>query len=78
MRNRSVSVRCARGNAGAAVPPWHRFHLVNEALEERAHMLAAAPFMVKPLPIMIPIYKYWEARCGDPSVDDALLVHSRC
>jgi glycerol-3-phosphate dehydrogenase len=51
---------------------------VNEALQERAHMLAAAPFMVKPLPIMIPIYKYWEARCGDPSVDDALLVHSRC
>jgi glycerol-3-phosphate dehydrogenase len=33
---------------------------VTEALEERAHMLYAAPFMVKPLPIMIPVYKWWE------------------
>lgn len=36
------------------------YHLVTEALEERAHMLYAAPFMVKPLPIMIPVYKWWE------------------
>lgn len=36
------------------------YHLVNEALAERAHMLDAAPFMVKPLPIMIPIYKLWQ------------------
>ena len=36
---------------------------VQEALEERAHMLAAAPYMNSPLPIMIPIYKYVRWRC---------------
>lgn len=36
------------------------YHLVNEALEERAHMLTSAPYMNRPLPIMIPIYKWWE------------------
>eukprot|EP00611_Tribonema_gayanum_P009894 TRINITY_DN19778_c0_g1_i1.p1 TRINITY_DN19778_c0_g1~~TRINITY_DN19778_c0_g1_i1.p1 ORF type:complete len:456 (+),score=128.47 TRINITY_DN19778_c0_g1_i1:95-1462(+) len=35
-------------------------HLVREALEERAYMLRAAPYMNKPLPIMIPIYTWWE------------------
>ena len=39
---------------------WCRYDLVKEALAERAHMIAAAPFMVKPLPIMIPIYKLWQ------------------
>ena len=36
------------------------YDLVKEALTERAHMLHAAPFMVKPLPIMIPVYKWWQ------------------
>ncbi|CAN0104187.1 unnamed protein product, partial [Laminaria digitata] len=36
------------------------FKLVEEALEERAYMLQAAPYMNHPLPIMIPIYKWWE------------------
>uniref|UniRef100_M4C1M0 Glycerol-3-phosphate dehydrogenase n=1 Tax=Hyaloperonospora arabidopsidis (strain Emoy2) TaxID=559515 RepID=M4C1M0_HYAAE len=36
------------------------FKLVNEALEERAFFLSAAPYMNRPLPIMIPIYKWWE------------------
>ncbi|CAN0111144.1 unnamed protein product [Scytosiphon promiscuus] len=36
------------------------YHLVEEALEERAYMLQAAPYMNNPLPIMIPIYKWWE------------------
>ena len=36
------------------------YTLVQEALEERAHMLNAAPYMNTPLPIMIPIYKWWE------------------
>ncbi|TDH73116.1 hypothetical protein CCR75_000582 [Bremia lactucae] len=34
--------------------------LVYEALEERAFFLSAAPYMNRPLPIMIPIYKWWE------------------
>ncbi|KAG6604483.1 Glycerol-3-phosphate dehydrogenase [Phytophthora cinnamomi] len=36
------------------------FKLVNEALEERSFFLSAAPYMNRPLPIMIPIYKWWE------------------
>ncbi|CAN0282967.1 unnamed protein product, partial [Ectocarpus sp. 4 AP-2014] len=36
------------------------YNLVEEALEERAYMLQAAPYMNRPLPIMIPIYKWWE------------------
>jgi len=27
---------------------------------QRAHMLNAAPFMCAPLPIIIPIYRWWE------------------
>jgi glycerol-3-phosphate dehydrogenase len=36
------------------------YKLVKEALEERAYLLRAAPYMNKPLPIMIPLYKWWE------------------
>ncbi|KAF0689660.1 Aste57867_18897 [Aphanomyces stellatus] len=36
------------------------YALVTEALEERKHMLTAAPYMNRPLPIMIPIYTWWE------------------
>ncbi|TMW65930.1 hypothetical protein Poli38472_003695 [Pythium oligandrum] len=36
------------------------FKLVLEALEERAFFLGAAPYMNRPLPIMIPIYNWWE------------------
>ena len=34
--------------------------LVHEALEERAFMLRAAPYMNSALPIMIPIYEAWQ------------------
>jgi glycerol-3-phosphate dehydrogenase len=34
--------------------------LVYEALEEREFFLSAAPYMNRPLPIMIPIYTWWE------------------
>jgi len=36
------------------------WELVKEALEERGFMLKAAPYMNKPLPIMIPLYTWWE------------------
>uniref|UniRef100_A0A7S1XVP7 Glycerol-3-phosphate dehydrogenase n=1 Tax=Phaeomonas parva TaxID=124430 RepID=A0A7S1XVP7_9STRA len=36
------------------------FELVQEALDERKHMLDAAPYMNSPLPIMIPIYQLWQ------------------
>ena len=35
--------------------------LVVEALNERAHMLYTAPHLCKILPIMIPVYNYWQA-----------------
>ncbi|AET39094.1 glycerol-3-phosphate dehydrogenase Ecym_4010 [Eremothecium cymbalariae DBVPG len=34
--------------------------LVIEALNERAHMLHTAPHLCKILPIMIPVYKWWQ------------------
>lgn len=39
---------------------WSIFQLVVEALSERSHMLNAAPYMNQPLPIMIPLYKWWQ------------------
>jgi glycerol-3-phosphate dehydrogenase len=37
-----------------------QYDLVVEALEERAHLLNAAPYMAHPLPTLIPIYTWWE------------------
>ena len=37
-----------------------QYELVKEALAERAHLLNAAPYMAHAMPIMIPIYKWWE------------------
>lgn len=34
--------------------------LVWESLEERAHMIKCAPYMSKPIPIIMPIYQYWQ------------------
>ena len=34
--------------------------LVREALRERSHMLKCAPYMNKPLPIIIPLDSYWQ------------------
>ena len=37
-----------------------QYDLVVEALEERAHLLHAAPYMAHPLATLIPIYTWWE------------------
>jgi glycerol-3-phosphate dehydrogenase len=37
-----------------------KYELVEEALAERAHLLNAAPYMAHPVPVMIPLYKWWE------------------
>lgn len=41
---------------------YGEYELVKEALEERKHMLQCAPYMNKPLPIMIPLYQqhWWD------------------
>lgn len=36
------------------------FAVLQEALSERAHLLNAAPFMTHALPIIIPLYTWWE------------------
>ncbi|XP_027551644.1 glycerol-3-phosphate dehydrogenase, mitochondrial [Neopelma chrysocephalum] len=37
-----------------------QYRMVKEALEERAHLLQSAPHLSAPLPIMLPIYKWWQ------------------
>lgn len=39
---------------------YEMYQLLEEALYERAHLMNAAPFMAKPLPIIIPLYTWWE------------------
>uniref|UniRef100_A0A7S3GJL0 Glycerol-3-phosphate dehydrogenase n=1 Tax=Palpitomonas bilix TaxID=652834 RepID=A0A7S3GJL0_9EUKA len=36
------------------------YQLVEEALHEREHMINSAPYMAQPLPIMVPIYNWWQ------------------
>lgn len=37
-----------------------QYHLVKEALHERANVLATAPHIASPLPILLPVYKWWQ------------------
>lgn len=39
---------------------YTKFKLVLEALAERAHLMNAAPYMAHPMPILIPVYRWWE------------------
>lgn len=39
---------------------YEQYKLVREALHERATFLKIAPFISKPLPIMLPIYHWWQ------------------
>lgn len=39
---------------------WEQFKMVKEALSERANLLEIAPHLSYPLPIMIPVYKWWQ------------------
>lgn len=39
---------------------WEQFQLVREALTERAYFLANAPHLTNAIPIMIPLYKWWQ------------------
>ncbi|GBN61742.1 Glycerol-3-phosphate dehydrogenase, mitochondrial, partial [Araneus ventricosus] len=37
-----------------------QYRMVKEALHERANLLAIAPHLSYPLPIMLPIYRWWQ------------------
>ncbi|KAL3314489.1 glycerol-3-phosphate dehydrogenase, partial [Cichlidogyrus casuarinus] len=37
-----------------------QYHMVKEALQERANLLDIAPHLATPLPIMLPVYKLWQ------------------
>ncbi|XP_017591560.1 PREDICTED: glycerol-3-phosphate dehydrogenase, mitochondrial-like [Corvus brachyrhynchos] len=39
---------------------FEQYRMVKEALEERARLLQSAPHLSAPLPIMLPIYKWWQ------------------
>ncbi|NXW78790.1 GPDM protein, partial [Hirundo rustica] len=39
---------------------FEQYRMVKEALEERAHLLHSAPHLSAQLPIMLPIYKWWQ------------------
>jgi glycerol-3-phosphate dehydrogenase len=39
---------------------YFEFHLVREALRERATLLSLAPHLVEPLPLLIPFYNYFD------------------
>ncbi|XP_039279443.1 glycerol-3-phosphate dehydrogenase, mitochondrial isoform X3 [Nilaparvata lugens] len=36
-----------------------QYRMVKEALHERSNMLNSAPHLTRPLPIMLPVYKWW-------------------
>jgi glycerol-3-phosphate dehydrogenase len=38
--------------------------MVREALHERATVLKVAPHLSYQMPIMLPIYKWWQVRCA--------------
>ncbi|XP_067007587.2 glycerol-3-phosphate dehydrogenase, mitochondrial [Anabrus simplex] len=37
-----------------------QYRMVKEALNERANMLQSAPHLTRPLPIMLPVYTWWQ------------------
>lgn len=37
-----------------------QYKMVKEALEERANLIKIAPHLAHPLPIMLPVYKWWQ------------------
>ncbi|XP_009999376.1 PREDICTED: glycerol-3-phosphate dehydrogenase, mitochondrial [Chaetura pelagica] len=39
---------------------FEQYRMVKEALEERANLLEIAPHLAAPLPIMLPVYKWWQ------------------
>lgn len=39
---------------------YEQYRMVKEALYERANLLAIAPHLSCPLPIMLPVYKWWQ------------------
>ncbi|XP_011193203.1 glycerol-3-phosphate dehydrogenase, mitochondrial [Zeugodacus cucurbitae] len=39
---------------------FEQYRMVKEALQERASMLESAPHLAHPLPIMLPVYQWWQ------------------
>ena len=37
-----------------------QYHMVSEALQERANLVDIAPHLAYALPIMLPVYAYWQ------------------
>ena len=43
---------------------YEQYAMVKEALHERANLLDIAPHLSFPLPIMLPVYKWWQVSCN--------------
>lgn len=39
---------------------WNQFNLVRDALAERKNVIQMAPHLAKPLPLIIPLYQFWQ------------------
>ena len=39
---------------------YEQYKMVKEALHERANLLEIAPHLSFPLPIMLPVYRWWQ------------------
>ncbi|KAI1293560.1 Glycerol-3-phosphate dehydrogenase, mitochondrial [Halotydeus destructor] len=39
---------------------YDQYRMVREALEERANLVTIAPHLAHPLPIMLPVYRWWQ------------------
>lgn len=39
---------------------WNQFNLVRDALAERKNVIQIAPHLAKPLPLIIPLYQFWQ------------------
>jgi glycerol-3-phosphate dehydrogenase len=46
----------------ACLIPIGLYQMVKEALHERANLLEIAPHLSFPLPIMLPVYRWWQVR----------------
>ena len=52
---------------------YEQYKMVKEALHERANLLEIAPHLSFPLPIMLPVYRWWQVGSGRYDVKQNLV-----
>ena len=56
---------------------YEQYKMVKEALHERANLLQIAPHLSFPLPIMLPVYRWWQVGSGRFDVKQNLVCLAR-